>query len=214
MGTSFKDRSAATRFGRRRDQAIAVAAEVFAEKGYLGASTQEIAARLGIQQASLYYYFGSKEEALEEVCLLAAEGALQQLEEILRREAPIPETLHAVVQRQLYGLATGCHALIVFNEQRHHLAPERRANVRRPSRRYRELLEQMLERGVQRGELRPDLDCALATRALLGLCHSVAGWYVRDNGLDLARVARHHAELFLHGASPPQPSPTQPKHRP
>ena len=38
---------------------------MFAERGYHGATTQDIADVLGIRQASLYYYFPSKEAALE-----------------------------------------------------------------------------------------------------------------------------------------------------
>lgn len=210
MGTLFSNRSAAPRFVRRRDQAITVAAEVFAEKGYLGASTQEIAARLGIQQASLYHYFSSKEEALEEVCLLATRGALQQLETLLAHETSSADTLRAVVHRQLYGVEIGCHALIVHHEQRHHLTPERLARVRGPSARYRALLTQTIARGMQRGELRPDLDAALAARTLLGLCHSVASWYARNPGIDLDRVANHHADLFLNGARLTTPASPQP----
>ena len=41
------------------------AARSFAEKGYLGASTKDIADRLGIRAASLYYYLPSKDAALE-----------------------------------------------------------------------------------------------------------------------------------------------------
>ena len=47
-------------------------AAVFAEKGFHGASTQDIANRLGINQAALYYYFPSKEAALEESATTAS----------------------------------------------------------------------------------------------------------------------------------------------
>ena len=50
------------------------AARVFAERGYHGASTQDIADVLGIRQASLYYYFRSKEIALEKVCMQGVGG--------------------------------------------------------------------------------------------------------------------------------------------
>ena len=46
---------------RRTAEIIAAAAKVFARRGYHGASTQDIADVLGIRQASLYYYFESKE---------------------------------------------------------------------------------------------------------------------------------------------------------
>ena len=45
-------------------EAVRAAASVFSEKGFHGASTGDIAERLGIKQGSLYYYFESKEEAL------------------------------------------------------------------------------------------------------------------------------------------------------
>ena len=54
------------------------AATVFAEKGFHGASTRDIAERLGIKQASLYYYFDSKQELFVEAMISemydAAEG--------------------------------------------------------------------------------------------------------------------------------------------
>ena len=50
---------------RRADEIIDAAARVFAERGYHGTTTQAIADVLGMRQASLYYYFPSKEAALE-----------------------------------------------------------------------------------------------------------------------------------------------------
>ena len=50
---------------RRAPEIIEAAARVFAQRGFHGATTQDIADVLGIRQASLYYYFPSKEGALE-----------------------------------------------------------------------------------------------------------------------------------------------------
>ena len=59
---------------RRSGEIMEAAARVFAERGYHGASTQDIADLLGIRQASLYYYFPSKEVALEHVCMQGVAG--------------------------------------------------------------------------------------------------------------------------------------------
>ena len=59
---------------RRSGEIMEAAARVFAERGYHGASTQDIADLLGIRQASLYYYFASKEVALEHVCMQGVAG--------------------------------------------------------------------------------------------------------------------------------------------
>jgi AcrR family transcriptional regulator len=48
-----------------RRRILASAAEVFAEHGYSGASMRDIAERLGITKAALYYHFTSKEDLLD-----------------------------------------------------------------------------------------------------------------------------------------------------
>ena len=48
-----------------RRRILEAAAEVFAERGYSGASMRDIAERLGITKAALYYHFASKEDLLD-----------------------------------------------------------------------------------------------------------------------------------------------------
>jgi AcrR family transcriptional regulator len=53
-----------TRFDRRLAQILDFATEVFAEKGYDGASMRDLSRLSGISLAGLYYYFESKEKLL------------------------------------------------------------------------------------------------------------------------------------------------------
>src|SRR4029078_9215574 len=62
---------------RRAPQIMDPGAGLFAERGFHGATTQDIADVLGIRQASLYYYFSSKEAALELVCLRGVAGVFE-----------------------------------------------------------------------------------------------------------------------------------------
>ena len=68
---------------RRSAEIIAAAAKVFAQRGYHGASTQDIADVLGMRQASLYYYFDSKDAALEAVCASGVEDYAVRAQTIL-----------------------------------------------------------------------------------------------------------------------------------
>jgi TetR/AcrR family transcriptional regulator, cholesterol catabolism regulator len=52
------------RFDRRLAEILDYATEVFAEKGYEGASMRDLSRRSGISLAGLYYYFESKEKLL------------------------------------------------------------------------------------------------------------------------------------------------------
>ncbi|PZF97937.1 TetR family transcriptional regulator [Micromonospora deserti] len=50
-----------------RERILAVAAALFAERGYRATSMQEIADRVGITKAALYYHFAAKEDVLHEL---------------------------------------------------------------------------------------------------------------------------------------------------
>jgi AcrR family transcriptional regulator len=59
----FKDRQQ-RRFAQRRQEILAAAAQVFAEKGYANSTTKEIADAADIAEGTLYNYFGNKREIL------------------------------------------------------------------------------------------------------------------------------------------------------
>ena len=89
------DAAAAPAEPRRSGEIIDAAARVFASKGFHGASTQDIADVLGIRQASIYYYFPSKDVALEKVCLIGAEGFYERAKACF--------ALVSTGERRLYG---------------------------------------------------------------------------------------------------------------
>ena len=51
----------------RKNEILDVAGELFAEKGYDNASTNDIIAKIGIARGTLYHHFGSKEEILDAI---------------------------------------------------------------------------------------------------------------------------------------------------
>ncbi|HEX4704025.1 MAG TPA: TetR/AcrR family transcriptional regulator [Pseudonocardiaceae bacterium] len=62
----------------RERQMMAVAEQVFAERGYVAASMDEIADRVGVSKPMLYEYFGSKEGLLV-ACIRLARAELLQV---------------------------------------------------------------------------------------------------------------------------------------
>jgi AcrR family transcriptional regulator len=79
---------------RRAVAIVDAAANVFAERGYHGTSTQAIADVLGLRQASLYYYFPSKEAALALVCERGVDGFVETAEAILAGAGTPPSLPH------------------------------------------------------------------------------------------------------------------------
>jgi AcrR family transcriptional regulator len=74
----------------REAQMLAVAEQVFAERGYLAASMDEIAERVGVSKPMIYEYFGSKEGLLVG-CIDKARTELREATEQAVVRATTPE---------------------------------------------------------------------------------------------------------------------------
>ena len=190
------------RYESRRQQAIAAAASVFARKGYHGASTQDIARELGIQQGSLYYYFDSKEAALEEVCLLALRDYVDAMEGIVAQQAPFQDKLRQAIGAHLSSYRTHHEAMKVHNEQRLYLPKPRRTQLKTLGTRYRERLEALFRGGVADGTLHHQLDCRFSARSLIGLCNYWGIMLLREDDLELEEISAKCFDLTLHGCMP------------
>ena len=185
---------------RRRSAIIMdAAAKVFADRGFHGASTQNIADVLGIRQASLYYYFPSKEVALEEVCLRGVEGFLEAAVAIAGAPGPAREKIARLIEAHLSPLLDRRDYMRTFLNERQHLPNESRRRIGRLSRAYERLIEDVLKTGVREGAFRRDLDCRIATLALLAMTNAVATWHGREPKLTVDKIASEYAGLFLSG---------------
>jgi AcrR family transcriptional regulator len=190
---------ATDRYQQHRAQAILAAASVFSEKGFHGATTKDIAERLGIKQGSLYYYFASKEEALEEVCLFGIRDYVQRMDEIADNDQPFEAKLLGVLTSHLSSYREKNEALKVHNDERLYLPPDRRARLKELGTHYREKLERIFEDGVADGTLRESLDCHFAAQSVIGLCNAWGEIIVRDPALDVFAVIQKCADLLLTG---------------
>jgi AcrR family transcriptional regulator len=184
---------------RRAPEIIDAAARVFAERGFHGATTQDIADVLGIRQASLYYYFSSKEAALEVVCLKGVEGFFDAAKAIASGPGNAAKRLSLLIESHLSPLIDRGTYVRVFLNERQHLPSESRRRIGRWSRGLERIFEQVIREGVEAGEFRGDLDVRLATLAILGMCNAAPSWYGKQNRTT-AEIAAEFSRLALDGA--------------
>lgn len=183
---------------RRAPEIIEAAARIFAERGFHGATTQDIADVLGIRQASLYYYFSSKEAALELVCLRGVEGFFEAAKKIAARPETARQRLSLLVASHLAPLQDRGNFVKVFLNERQHLPAESRRRIGRWSRGLERIFEQVIEEGVTGGEFRAGLDARLTTLAILGMCNAAPGWYLKENK-DVQAIGAEFARLVIDG---------------
>jgi AcrR family transcriptional regulator len=89
---------------RTKDKIIDAALVLVSEKGYLGATTREIAQQAGVTELTLFRHFGSKERLFES--LLGRSMFLPALRELLPRLEALPyeEALRTIAERFLTSL--------------------------------------------------------------------------------------------------------------
>ena len=187
------------RYQQQRQQAIRSAAAVFAEKGFHGASTKDIAERMGIKQGSLYYYFKSKEEALGEVCLWGIEDYVNRMKSIAASDQPFEAKLMATITSHLSSYRERNEALKVHNDERLYLPADKRAKLKELGSGYRQELEKIFEEGAEEGTLRDSIDCHFAAQAVIGMCNGWGDIIVRDPDLDLFDLIQKCTDLVLNG---------------
>ena len=191
--------SADSRYEGKRRQAIRSAASVFAEKGFHGASTRDIAERMGIKQGSLYYYFKSKEEALGEVCVFGIEEYVERMKSIASCDQPFEAKLMATITSHLTSYRERNEALKVHNDERLYLPQDKRAKLKELGSRYRQELEKVFEEGARAGVLRDTIDCHFAAQAVIGICNAWGDIIVRDPDLDLFDIIHKCTDLLMNG---------------
>lgn len=187
------------KYRRRRDEIIDAAAAVFARKGYHGASTKDVADRLGIRQGSIYYYVPSKEAALEEVCLIGVEGFIRRLTSIRAGGGRCSEKIRAAVLAHLEPTRDSHDYVRTFIGSRHFLPPAVRRNISRLAREYERLFESLIADGVAGGEFRAGLDTRLAALGIIGMCNAAQTWHGVEEGATIERIAAEFADMVLDG---------------
>lgn len=183
---------------RRSVEIIEAAAQVFAERGYHGATTQDIADILHIRQASLYYYVPSKEAALELVCIQGVAGFFETAQAIASRPGKARERLAGLIRAHMVPILDRGNFVRVFLTQRQFLPNRSRRRVGKWSRGLEKIFETVIRDGMRKGEFRGDLDPRLTTLAILALANGVSSWYGKEDA-SMERIGTEFVSLVLDG---------------
>ena len=190
------------RYDRRQAELIATAARLFAERGYQATSMQDLTEATGLAAGGLYHYIGSKERLLIRICDELLEPLLERARAIVASEAPATDHLHELLRAWLVHVATHQDHMIVFAQERHAIerGPQWR-EVRRQRKAFEKILDDVLARGEQDGEMR-FADRGLPLLALLGMVNHTATWLRPRGRLSPEQIADGYCDLLLKAGAP------------
>ena len=181
-----------------RDDILDAAAQVFRQKGFNGASMQDIAVAVNLQKASLYHHVSSKQEILLELLDRAIEMLTERIAPLAQDSASADKKLRAMIRAYLQVLAE--HADLASVLLFEHRSLESKHHARHiPNRdRFEALWRNVILDGTHAG-LFACPDPGLTVRALLGSLNWTVTWYRPNGELSIEEIADRNANLLFNG---------------
>ncbi|MBX3213077.1 MAG: TetR/AcrR family transcriptional regulator [Labilithrix sp.] len=173
----------------RRSELLDAAYTLIAEKGLEGLRTRDIAARAGVNISTLHYYFGTKEELLVAVVERVRDTFTQRES---GRE-PGKETLRAHLESAWRSFQTAPHLSVILQEllARAQRDPAARGALKTLHSFWNGVVEEVIRGGIERKELRADLDPAAGARIVTAfVIGATAQLGINPKAFDFALVAR------------------------
>jgi len=197
---ALEDGSAA--YLSRREEIIQAAAHVFRDRGFEAATLRDVAAAMGTDRASLYYYVGSKEELLQEIVRAALGRDIEAAQAVKASRASTREKISALIQAMVNSYADNYPHMHVYIEDLGRIArqdSEWSIDVIARTRTYESLVHSILSKGQRDGTLRKDLPVELSALALFGMINWMHRWFRPNIKWSPKEVAHTYTEIFLNG---------------
>jgi AcrR family transcriptional regulator len=184
----------------RRQELLAIAAQLFAERGFKNTTVRDIADAAGILSGSLYHHFDSKESIVDELLDTFQQSLWQQYDAVEASELSPRQKLEAVVRISFDAIDQHHSEVAIFQTDAAYLATfERFAYLEERNIRFRNLWTGLLTEGVAAGELRSDLNVELVYRFLRDTVWVAVRWYRPGGDLSPAQVADQYLHILLDG---------------
>jgi len=179
-----------------RERLINAAIEAFAEKGFAGTTTRDIASRAGMSPAAVYVHHDSKESLLFTVSIEGHRSALDVITQAAASSTDPIERLRSMVYDFSLWHADNSRVGRIVQYEYHALSDEHRAEVATFRRSIEKTMQDALADGVGQGVL--DVDDVPGTAfSLLSLGVDLVRWFEPGGSRSGDQLASLHADLAV-----------------
>ncbi|WP_426040311.1 TetR/AcrR family transcriptional regulator [Brevundimonas sp. TWP2-3-4b1] len=191
-------------YKRRRREIAEAAVRVFDRLGLQGASISAVAAELGIDRASVYYYISSKEELFDEVLRAVAERNSQIATDIAASTLPAPDKLWKLIVSIMESY--GEHYPLLFIYIRENLGrvsgtrSKWSSDMRQVNRMIENAFISIIEEGYADGTLRDVGPSRVVAYGMLGVVGWTHRWFRPETSPQSAReIGETYANMMVSG---------------
>ena len=181
-----------------RDKVLAAAVHLFAEYGYHAATMRDIARIAGIQAASIYYHYASKQALLVEIMETYMRQLNANLEHILSKHNTVQQCLYEAISNHIRLHTTYKSEFFIIDTEIRALEGENRAKILALRDQYEDLIQRLLREGMEQGVLR-QTDVKVSSYAIIAMCTEVAKWFRPAGRLSVQQVIEIYCQMVTDG---------------
>jgi AcrR family transcriptional regulator len=183
--------------GRRIQEIVTTAAELFGARGYDGVSLEDVAERLDVTKGSLYYYFASKDELVTAAIETLGTEWTARLEALAAGQDGAPADRLRAIAREHIGIAVREYpaALRLFLVPQEWPAAQR-ARIKELRRRHDQVFRAVVEEGLAAGDFTvTSVDAAL--QCMHAAMSQTPAWCAHLSGRARERAIAEFADTVL-----------------
>jgi AcrR family transcriptional regulator len=181
-----------------REKVLAASVKLFAEYGYHAATMRDIARMTGIQAASIYYHYPSKQALLVEIMESHMRQLNANLERIINKPQTFQQCLYEVISNHILLHTTFKSEFFIIDTEIRALEDDNRRKILALRDRYEDLIQGLLHEGMTQGVLR-QTDIKISSYAIIAMCTEVAQWFRSAGRLSVQQVVEMYFQMITEG---------------
>jgi AcrR family transcriptional regulator len=191
----------------RRQEIVEAAARVFNRLGLSGSSLSAVASEMGVDRATLYYYFSSKEQLFDEIVLALVEENERFARKIAGSSASPVLKLEEIIIAFMHSYASNYPLLFIYIREDLSKVADKRSSwsehMRRLNRSIERSVIEIIEDGYRDGSLRRVGSARTMAYAILGMLNWSHRWFRPSRSESAAEVGQAFAKFALGGLQAP-----------
>lgn len=172
-----------------KDDVVAAAGRLFAERGYHGTSMRDLAKELGLHGSSLYSHVDSKEDLLVAVVRRGARLFQATADAALTTADTPQDRLLALIRGHIDVVLDHRDEARTFLNEASALDGDHRGRVIAARDRYEDAFRATIAAGVESGVYTRDTDVALTSIFVLSILNAIDRWYDEEGRLGRSALA-------------------------
>ena len=188
----------------KRSELLVVAASQFKQRGFKSTTLAEIGHKAGLDRATVYYYFGSKEELFRECLRASVDANLRTCVAIFEDHSlTARERLQAVVSQLMRAYDANYPNMYVYiQEDMDTIANEKSIwarEIKENTKLFERIVISLITEAIEDGDLRSDIPVLLAANAIFGMLNWTHRWYQPGGKHPADQIAEAFFAIFSEG---------------